>query len=254
MFENYPSYDDCIPAGVLLPSIHISKLQYESVGLGEDASNFMFLKKICESGAKSLGVNLSDSTKGYKDRLSTELSILKKLGFIDYILLNWDILNFCHENDIPTGPGRGSAAGSLVLFLIGVTKIDPIKYDLFFERFVSESRAKKIKSKGITYLDGSLLADIDNDISYEHRDRVVSYIENKYPNQTAKILTLNTLSSKLCIRECGKIVGNFIEQDINHITSHIPKVFGKVASIDISIEESEKFKEWADENQEVVWY
>ncbi|MBT7437105.1 MAG: DNA polymerase III subunit alpha [Cellvibrionales bacterium] len=252
MFDSYTSYEECIPAGVLLPTINISKEQYESVGLKDGASNFMFLKKICESGAKLKGIDLLKDKLGYRDRLSSELSILKRLGFIDYILLNWDILNFCHENDIPTGPGRGSAAGSLVLFFIGVTKIDPIKYDLFFERFVSESRAKKIKKDGVTYLDGSLLADIDNDISYEHRDRVVSYIENRYPNRTAKILTLNTLSSKLCIRECGKIVGNFIEQDINHITSFIPKNFGKVASIDKSLEESTKFKEWSEDNTRVV--
>lgn len=252
MFNSYSSYEECIPAGVLLPTINIPKDQYDSVGLKDDASNLMFLKKICEAGAKEKGINLKTTGIKYKDRLSSELSILNKLGFIDYILLNWDILNYCHENNIPTGPGRGSAAGSLVLFLIGVTKIDPIKYDLFFERFVSESRAKKIKKNGITYLDGSLLADIDNDISYEHRDKVVSYIENRYPNRTAKILTLNTLSSKLCIRECGKIVGNHSEQDINHITSFIPKNFGKVASIEKSLEESAKFKEWSEENEKVV--
>ena len=252
MFDSYTDYEECIPAGVLLPTINISQEQYDSVGLKEDASNFMFLKKLCESGANLKGIDLKKDKLGYKDRLSSELSILNKLGFIDYILLNWDILNFCHENNIPTGPGRGSAAGSLVLFLIGVTKIDPIKYDLFFERFVSESRAKKIKKDGVTYLDGSLLADIDNDISYEHRDKVVSYIENRYPNRTAKILTLNTLSSKLCIRECGKIVANYTEQDINHVTSFIPKNFGKVASIDKSLKESSKFKEWSEDNVKVV--
>lgn len=252
MFDSYTDYEECIPAGVLLPTINISQEQYDSVGLKDGASNFMFLKKICESGANLKGIDLKNAKPGYKDRLSSELSILKRLGFIDYILLNWDILNFCHENNIPTGPGRGSAAGSLVLFLIGVTKIDPIKYDLFFERFVSESRAKKIKKDGVTYLDGSLLADIDNDISYEHRDKVVSYIENRYPNRTAKILTLNTLSSKLCIRECGKIVGNYAEQDINHVTSFIPKNFGKVASIEKSLEESSKFKEWSEDNAKVV--
>lgn len=252
MFKSYSSYEDCIPAGVLLPTINIPKDQYESVGLKEDASNFMFLKKLCEAGALSKSIDLKSNTSGYKDRLSSELSILKKLGFIDYILLNWDILNFCHKSGIPTGPGRGSAAGSLVLFLIDVTKIDPIKYDLFFERFVSESRAKKITKNGTTFLDGSLLADIDNDISYEHRDKVVSYIENQYPNRTAKILTLNTLSSKLCIRECGKIVGNYSEQDINHITSFIPKNFGKVASISQSLRESSKFEEWAEENKKVI--
>ena len=251
MFDNYSDYSDCIPAGVLLPTIHISKSQYESLGIKDSCTNPTFLKKLCEHGAKNKGINLK-SDKRYKERLDSELSILKNLGFIDYILLNWDILNFCHENDIPTGPGRGSAAGSLVLFLINVTKIDPIKYDLFFERFVSESRAKKIKKNGVTYLDGSLLADIDNDIAYEHRDKVINYIETKYPNRTAKILTLNTLTSKLCIRECGKLVGNFSETDINHITAHIPKQFGKVASIDSAIEDSPKFSEFAIDNPKII--
>ena len=252
MFESYLDYSDCIPAGVLLPSIHITEDQYKDIGADPDCSNYIFLKKLCEKGAKEKSLNINSSKFGYKDRLKSELTILNKLGFIDYILLNWDILNYCHESGIPTGPGRGSAAGSLVLFLINVTKIDPIKYGLFFERFVSESRAKQIKKNGITYLDGSLLADIDNDIAYEYRDKVIKYIEDKYPNRTAKILTLNTLTSKLCIRECGKLVGNYSETDINHITSHIPKNFGKVACIEEAINESQKFSEWAEENSKVI--
>jgi DNA polymerase-3 subunit alpha len=251
MFDSYSSYSECIPPGVLLPTIHISDSQYDSIGADKDCSNYIFLKQLCKHGAKEKNIKLSKSPD-YTSRLDSELKILKKLGFIDYILLNWDILNYCHQNGIPTGPGRGSAAGSLVLFLIGVTKIDPIKYDLFFERFVSESRAKKIQKNDLTYLDGSLLADIDNDIAYEHREKVVKYIESKYPNKTAKILTLNTLSSKLCIRECGKICGNYSEQDINHVTSLIPKNFGKVASISSSIEESSKFKEWAESNETII--
>ena len=79
-----------------------------------------------------------------------------------------------------------------MLFLIDVTKVDPIKYDLFFERLVSESRAKKTEHNGKTYLDGFSLADIDNDIAYEHRDKVIKYIEDKYPNKTAKIFNTNT--------------------------------------------------------------
>ena len=129
----------------------------------KNISNFDFLKNICEASLAKKNIDKASCSK-YLDRLKYELQVLKDLGFIDYILLNWDIINFCHENKIPTGPGRGSAAGSLVLFLIGVTKVDPIKYDLFFERFVSKSRARKIQKDGVVYPDGSLLADIDNDI------------------------------------------------------------------------------------------
>ena len=126
------------------------------------------------------------------------------------------------------------------MYLIEITNIDPVKYDLYFERFVSKSRARKIEGKdGVTYLDGSLLADIDNDISYERRQEVVQFIERRYPARTCNILTLNTLSSKLCIKECGKIVGNYSEQDVNVVSDYIPKKFGKVAPLEEAEEESE---------------
>ena len=251
-YDNFSPYKGCVPPGVRLPKIKIDPIHYKSLGLEENTSNYDFLRALCFQGVKEKKIDLLDNKQEYYDRVKSELSILEDLGFIDYILLNWDILNFCHSNNIATGPGRGSAAGSLVLYLINVTKIDPVKYDLFFERFVSKSRARKIEKNGVTYLDGSLLADVDNDIAYEYRSKVIDYIEKKYPGRTAKILTLNTLSSKLCIRECGKIVGSYNESDINAITSHIPKQFGKVDSIESSIDKSEKFRDWAENNQKII--
>jgi len=245
---NFSSYKGCCPPGVRLPTIVIDDKHLNNLNLKKDVSNFGFLKFLCE---KTLFKKSLDKNPAYTDRLKYELEILNELGFIDYVLLNWDILNFCHENDIPTGPGRGSAAGSLVLFLIGVTKVDPIKYDLFFERFVSKSRAKKIKENGITYLDGGLLADVDNDIAYEHRPKVIQYIENKYPGKTAKILTLNTLSGKLCVRECGKIFSMFSEEKVNLISDMIPKEFGQVMKLSLAYDSSLKFKKVMDENPEL---
>ena len=175
--NNFTAYKDYAPAGVLLPKIEIDAKYYSDLDLDKDTSNYDFLKKLCLNGVKSKGIDKLKNKQKYYDRVKSELAIFKELGFVDYILLNWDILNYCHENEIPTGPGRGSAAGSLVLFLIDVTKVDPIKYDLFFERFVSKSRARKIEKDGVTYLDGSLLADVDNDIAYEHRQKVIDYIE-----------------------------------------------------------------------------
>ena len=235
--DNFTRYENYAPAGVLLPKIEIEKKFYNKLKIKEDVSNFDFLRSLCMHGVKNKGIDKLENKKEYYDRVKSELTILKELGFIDYILLNWDILNYCHVNDIPTGPGRGSAAGSLVLYLIDVTKVDPVKYDLFFERFVSKSRARKIEKDGVTYLDGSLLADVDNDIAYEHRQKVIEYIEKKHPNRTSNILTLNTLSSKLCIKECGKIVGEYTEQQVNDVSSFIPKKFGKVASINGTYDE-----------------
>ena len=204
-FEGFTHYEGACPPGVRLPEIKIEDRFYERLGVESTISNFDFLKRLCWEGIKKRGINNFKNKESYYERAKQELDILDDLGFVDYILLNWDVHNFCGENDIPTGPGRGSAAGSLVLYLIEVTNIDPVKYDLYFERFVSKSRARKIEGDGVTYLDGSLLADIDNDISYERRQEVIKYIETKYPGRTAKILTLNTLSGKLCVKECGKI-------------------------------------------------
>lgn len=250
--KKFKPYKGCIPPGVRLPKIRIESRHYKDLNLPPSTSNYDFLRSLCNKGVKDKGINKLKNKNEYYSRTKEELKILESLGFIDYILLNWDILNFCHSKSIPTGPGRGSAAGSLVLYLIGVTKIDPIKHELFFERFVSKSRARKIEEDGIIYLDGSLLADVDNDIAYEHRQDVITYIEKKYPGRTAKILTLNTLSSKLCVRECGKIVGGYNETDINAVTALIPKSFGKVSSLSNAIASSEKFKEWAEQNPRVV--
>lgn len=250
-YEDFERYEDYAPPGVRLPQINIEDKYYKKLKLPKDISNFDFLRNLCLNAIKEKEIDKKKNKQDYYDRAKSELNILKDLGFVDYILLNWDILNFCHENNIPTGPGRGSAAGSLVLYLIGVTQVDPVKYDLFFERFVSKSRAKKTEKEGITYLDGSLLADVDNDIAYEHRQKVIAYIEKKYPNRTCKILTLNTLSAKLCVKECGKIAGGMSEQEVNEISDLIPKKFGKVAPLIEAYEESPQFKEWANAHKKV---
>ena len=248
---NLKKFKSPMPVGVRLPEIDVERRVYYQLDLDPKSSNYDLLRALCLRGAKDRGIEKLENKQEYYDRVKMELNILKDLGFVDYILLNWDILNFCHYNGIPTGPGRGSAAGSLVLYLLRVTNVDPIKYDLFFERFVSKSRAKKTIVDGITYLDGSLLADVDNDISYDRRQEVIEYIEKKHKGRTCKILTLNTLSSKLCVKECGKIVGELSEDDVNIISNHIPKQFGKVFKLSKAYEESDKFKEFADKNTKI---
>tara|TARA_R100001591_G_scaffold27031_1_gene37366 strand:- start:3773 stop:6328 length:2556 start_codon:yes stop_codon:yes gene_type:complete len=244
----YTGYKTPFPVGVKLPEIEIEKKYYDQVSCDDLGNTFQFLRKLCFSKVKEKGIDKLDNATVYYERLKEELTIFDELGFVDYILLNWDILNYCKENDIPTGAGRGSAAGSLVLYVIGVTNIDPIKYDLFFERFVSKSRARKIEHEGEVYLDGSLLADVDNDISYDRRLEVIKYIEKKFEGRTSKILTLNTLSSKLCMKECGKIVEELNEQEVNQISDTIPKHFGIVAKLDDAYEESESFRSYADKH------
>ena len=250
-FNPYKPYKTPFPVGVKLPQIKIEKKYYEEVSCSDLEDNYQFLRKLCFAKVKEKEIDKLENAQVYYDRLKEELTIFKDLGFVDYILLNWDILNYCKENNIPTGAGRGSAAGSLVLYVIGVTNIDPIEYDLFFERFVSKSRARKIEHNGEIYLDGSLLADVDNDISYDRRAEVINYIEKKFKGRTSKILTLNTLSSKLCMKECGKIVGELSETEVNQISDTIPKHFGIVSKLNIAYDESETFKSHADKHPKV---
>ena len=242
-------YNNPFPVGVKLPEIVVSDETLFELGLPHGSSSLNILKELCRKGLRDRGLRKKENKEEYYDRTIMEIDVLDELGFVDYILLNWDILDFCKNKDIPTGAGRGSAAGSLVLYLLGVTNIDPIEHGLFFERFVSKSRAKKIEHNGETFLDGSLLADVDNDISYDRRIEVIKYIEKKYEGRTSKILTLNSLSSKLCMKECGKIVSELSETQVNQISDSIPKHFGKVVKLDIALDESEAFKGFAEKNK-----
>lgn len=238
--------------GVRLPSFEISKEEKRRNQVSEDVDNFDFLRSLCLNGFKKLNLEKdSEEYNKYVDRVKYELDTLKELGFIDYVLLVWDVINYCNKEDIPTGLGRGSAAGSIVLYLIGVTKIDSVKHGLYFERFVSKIRAKKQIVDGITYLDGSLMCDVDLDICYYNRQKVLQYLEEKFEGKTSKITTLNTLNTKLLIKECGKIVGEKSESEMNEVSAMIPKVFGQTKDLEESYEEVEEFREWCDENREV---
>ena len=237
--------------GVRLPEFEIDLASKRHLGISEDSSNYDFLKALALNGFKNLNINKSDKDyKKYVDRAKYELDTLKELGFIDYILLVWDVIHFCKTSDIPIGLGRGSAAGSLILYLVGVTRIDPVKYDLYFERFISKIRAKKQVIDGVTYLDGSLMCDVDLDICYYNRQKVLQYLENKFKGKTSKILTFNSLSGKLLIKECGKIIAEKPEQEMTMISSLIPKTYGQVKDISEAYQEVEEFKEWCDQNKE----
>jgi DNA polymerase III subunit alpha len=236
-----------LPAhGVRLPTIEIDAKIKTDLGLPENISNFDFLRALCREGLKKLKIEKNNPLyKQYVDRAKYELETLKELEFVDYALLVWDVINFCTVNDIPVGLGRGSAAGSLVLYLIGVTKIDPIKYDLYFERFISKTRAKKQIVDGVTYLDGSLMCDVDMDICYRGRQKVLEYVDTRFAGKTAKICTLTTLASKLLIKECGKIIEGLSEDEVKVASSSIESLFGKPEDIEDAYDNHEEFREWS---------
>jgi DNA polymerase-3 subunit alpha len=234
---------------VRLPSFHVSNEDKRKLGVSEDISNRDFLEALCQSGREKMWSSVRKEHKSeYARRIDYELKTVEELGFVDYLLLVWEVVNFCKKEEIPTGIGRGSAAGSILLYLMGVTGIDPIKYDLYFERFISKIRAKKQVVDGVTYLDGSLMCDVDLDICYYNRQKVIKFLYEKFEGRTSKILTLNSLSGKLLIKEVGKIVGEKSEQEMNKVTAMIPKTFGIVQDIEEAYETVEDFKDWCDKN------
>ena len=169
---------------IKLPSYPLSLPKYSN-----NSENLLI--SLCTKGLKKR-LNNNVSVK-YVQRLKSELKVIKDMGFIDYFLIVYDFILYAKKNKIVVGPGRGSAAGSLVSYTLGITEVDPLKYDLIFERFLNKDR--------IT------LPDIDTDFEYLRRNEVLEYIKNKYgQNKVANIITFGTLLSKQVIRDVGRVL------------------------------------------------
>lgn len=252
IFRDIERYETPMLEGVILPTADIPAEEAEALGLPSTCTSLEFLRALCNDGFKRIGIDQYPNFDDYKKRLDYELQVLDACGFVDYMLLNREIIQHCKQVGIPTGKGRGSAAGSLVFYLLDVTRVDPLKYGLIFERFVSMARAKKIQGKdGRTYLDGGLLADCDLDISYADRPKVVDFVFERFNGNACKILTVGTLSGKLCIKECMKLVGGFAEEDTKPVSDMIPKQYGVVKPLKEAYESSEDFKKFCDDNRKV---
>lgn len=156
----------------------------------KDIDSYQYLYSLAKKGlAKRLKGNIPAV---YQERLNYELSVIKKMGFIDYFLIVYDYVLYAKKNGILVGPGRGSAAGSLVSFSIGITEVDPIKYNLLFERFLNPERIS--------------MPDIDIDFEYTKRGQVIDYVRVKYGDKyVAPIMTFGTLASKQALRDSGRI-------------------------------------------------
>jgi DNA polymerase-3 subunit alpha len=248
--SNFNKYKDVAPEGIRLPDFKISDETKKEYSLPDKIDNIEFFKILARNGWREKQIEKKENKDEYIKRVKREIELIVRLGYVNYFLIIWDIVNFCDKNDIPRGPGRGSCAGSIITYLLGITSLDPIKYDLIFERFISESRAASKVVNGITYLLDS--PDVDLDIDYVNRPKVVEYLNKKYENRTCKILTISTLTSKAALREAGKIVGCFKESEIGEITSLIPLLFNIPKSLEDSIKEVPKFAEWAKNNEKVM--
>ncbi|MGG7097351.1 DNA polymerase III subunit alpha [Clostridium sardiniense] len=154
----------------------------------------------------------NEEAKVLIDRLDYELGVINQMGYVDYFLIVWDFIRYSNEQGIPTGPGRGSAAGSIVAFTLGITKIDPIKYSLLFERFLNPERVS--------------MPDIDSDFCYERRQEVIDYVVEKYgENNVSQIITFGTMAARACIRDVGRAM-NYSYAEVDRIAKMIPTMLG----------------------------
>lgn len=209
-------------------ALHQSLLPSYALPPGQSAADY--LKVRCEEGLvqRRLGDRMN-----YRERLAYELAIIHQMGFDDYFLIVWDVMNFAHQQKIVTGAGRGSAAGSLVAYLLHITEVDPIKYDLLFERFLNPERYT--------------MPDIDLDIPDNRREEVLQYVKTKYGQDfVAQIATFGTMAAKMALRDVSRVFG-FSQSEANRWSKAVPNKL-KI-SLTEAYEESKSFRELVELNE-----
>jgi DNA polymerase-3 subunit alpha len=168
-----------------------------------------YLKKLCD---ERFPARYPDAAPEAVKRLEFELSVIKEMGYSGYFLIVWDFVNYAKQQGIPVGPGRGSAAGSVVSYLLGITNLDPMKYGLLFERFLNPERVT--------------MPDIDIDFCYVRRAKVIEYVVERYgADRVAQIITFGTMAAKAAIRDVGRAL-NMTYSDVDRIAKLIPNELG----------------------------
>ena len=190
--------------------IPFQRTQLPKFAIPQNLDSMTYLKQLVAQGLKHLlGAQIPVT---YQQRAQHELAVIAKMGYADYFLIVWDVIKQAHQRKIMTGPGRGSAAGSLVSYALGITQIDPVEYDLLFERFLNPERVD--------------MPDIDLDIPDDRRDELVQYMQHKYgDNHMAQIITFGTFAAKQAIRDVGRVFG-LSQLELNRWSKAIPSVLG----------------------------
>jgi len=197
--------------------LEFGKLHLPKFNVPDDKDAYEYLRELCYEGLKHhYGENIEDKV----DRLEYELSVIKQMGYVDYFLIVSDFIRYAKDRGIPVGPGRGSAAGSLVAYCLGITNIDPLKYNLLFERFLNPER--------IT------MPDIDIDFCYERRQEVIDYVVRKYgEDKVSQIITFGTMAARGAIRDVGRAL-DIPYNEVDVVAKMIPMQMGM--SIDKALE------------------
>ncbi|MFC4321068.1 DNA polymerase III subunit alpha [Litchfieldia salsa] len=195
---------------------------------GEPANEF--LARVCLKGLKE---RYPEPKEEHYDRLTYELSVITKMNFSDYFLIVWDFMEYAHQQGILTGPGRGSAAGSIVAYVLKITDVDPIKHSLLFERFLNPERIS--------------MPDIDIDFPDNRRDELIAYVANKYGQlHVAQIITFGTLSARAVLRDVGRVMGISVKE-ADFIAKQVPSKLG--ITLQQALKESKGLQEYLQKSE-----
>ena len=229
--------------------MHFDKIHLPHYDVPQDSTLDSFLGELARHGMEKrlqkkqllLTVDAKSQKKDgdimsiYKERLAEELKIIKKMNFSGYFLIVWDFIDYSKRNNIPVGPGRGSAAGSLVAYCLGITDIDPLKYGLLFERFLNPERIS--------------MPDIDIDFCMNKRSQVIDYVTKKYgKNNVSQLITFGSMSAKAVVRDVGRVF-NMPYGDVDKIAKLIPNRLN--IKLKEAIKEEPKLKELQTKNEQV---
>ena len=198
----------------------------------EGYTSWEYLNELCFKGLEE---RYQPVTEELKERLNYELSTIKNMGYVDYFLIVWDFIRYARDHDIMVGPGRGSAAGSLVAYTLGITQLDPIRYDLLFERFLNPERVS--------------MPDIDVDFCFERRQEVIDYVRRKYGDDcVVQIVTFGTLAARGVIRDVGRVMDLPYAQ-VDTIAKMIPQELN--LTIDKALKMNPEFKKTYEDQPEI---
>lgn len=205
----------------------------------EGYDSWSYLNKLCRDGLEERygDINQQEKETGQTllERLDYELNVIRTMGYVDYFLIVWDFINYAKSNGIPVGPGRGSAAGSIVAYCLKITNIDPIKYQLLFERFLNPERVS--------------MPDIDIDFCFERRQEVIDYVGRKYGlDKVVQIVTFGTLAAKGVIRDVGRVM-DLPYTYVDNIAKMIPNELN--ITIDRALEINPEFRKLYEEDEQV---
>ncbi|MDU6783291.1 DNA polymerase III subunit alpha [uncultured Peptoniphilus sp.] len=190
-----------------------------------------YLKKLATEGMYNRYENVTDDIK---ERFDFEFNTIKNMGFVDYFLIVWDFIRYARKHEIQVGPGRGSAAGSIVSYCLGITDVDPLKFNLLFERFLNPERVS--------------MPDIDIDFCYERREEVIEYVNRKYgESHVAQIVTFGTLAARNAIRDVGRAL-DMSYAKVDYIAKQVPQALNM--TLEKALEISETFKGIYDSEEE----